>query len=311
MTEAQPSESQASPRLTDAEKVRALPWSIGFGVLASSVFGAWTFFGSVFPLYLRELGLPKGQIGFLLSVFPFCGLIAPFVAPMLVRYGLKRACLITYAGRNLVTALLLLRPFVLAAGGPALASSYVAAVVFTFAVLRALAETAMFPWSQEYVPHAVRGRYGAASTILGTLASIAAISAAGSVIGYGDGLGRFLWLQGAASLVGLIGTLLLIWVPGGAPARPAQGRSTHGCDVRKALRDGNFRHFLYGTGGIAIGGGMMVAFMPLMLVERVGVRPGTVIWLDNAGMIGSVAASFLPGAMDCSASSSHLEMSRM
>lgn len=56
--------------MSEAEKIRALPLSIVFNTLSSSVFGVWTVFGSVFLFYLQELGLPKGQIGALLSVFP-------------------------------------------------------------------------------------------------------------------------------------------------------------------------------------------------------------------------------------------------
>ena len=285
----------ASP--TEAEKIRALPWSIGFGVLSSSVFCVWTVFGSVFLLYLQELGLPKGQIGLLLSVFPFCGIIAPLAAPVVVRLGLKRVCLVTYTARKLVTSLLLLLPVVMAAVGHTGAVVYVAVVILTFAVLRALAETAVYPWSQEYVPDSVRGKYGAVSMVLGTLASVAALSIAGYVVSHGHGLNRFLWLQGAGCTAGLLGTALLFRVPGGAPAQPEPGQATHRNELGVAVRDRNFRRFLYGTAGLAIGGGMLSSFMPLMLVERVGIRPGTVIWLDNATMIGSVAASLLWGWM--------------
>lgn len=281
----------------DAEKIRALPWSIGSDALKGSIFCAWTFFGSVFLLYLQELGLPKGQIGLLLSVFPFCGLIAPVVAPILARLGVKRVCLVTYAMRNLVTALLLFLPLVRPAGGHAGAVVYVAVVLLAFAIIRALAETAMYPWSQEYVPNAVRGKFGAVSTVVGTLAGVMALAVAGYIVSHGHGLSRFLWLQAAGCLAGLIGTAMLIRIPGGASVPARHDQRAHRAELKEAVGDRNFRRFLCGTASLTLGGGMVVSFMPLMLVERVGIQPGTVIWLDNASMIGSVAACYLWGWM--------------
>ncbi len=59
----------------DLEKYRALPWSFAH-VALNNFFYTWTFGGSVFLLFLSQLGLPKDQIGILLSLFPFAGLLA-------------------------------------------------------------------------------------------------------------------------------------------------------------------------------------------------------------------------------------------
>lgn len=283
--------SRPSPTASEAEKLRALPWSIAFSALSSSVFGAWTVFGSVFLLYLQSLGLPKAQIGIVLSLFPFCGVLAPLVAPRLARWGLKRVCLIAYTGRHAVIGLLLLLPYVLAAYGRVPALVFVAGVILAFALLRAVAETAGYPWTQEYVPNRVRGRYGAVLTVAGTLAGIGALSIAGYVIGHGSGLGRFLWLQGAGCLAGLIGTSFLLRVPGGAPAPGPWESSAHWDEMREALRDRNFLRFLHGMAGYGLGAGMLAAFMPLLLVEKVGIAQGTVVWLDNAALLGGVLIS--------------------
>ncbi|MCC6458768.1 MAG: hypothetical protein IT328_27730, partial [Caldilineaceae bacterium] len=65
---------------TNVEKLRGLPWSIASNA-ANTVFVQYTFFGSIFVLFLSALGLSKSQMGFLLSLLPFFGLIALFVAP--------------------------------------------------------------------------------------------------------------------------------------------------------------------------------------------------------------------------------------
>lgn len=276
-------------------KVRALPWSIGFSALSSSVFGYWTVFGSVFVLYLQDLGLPKGHIGALLSVFPFCGLLAPLAGPLLVRWGAKRICLIAYTGRHAVIALLLLLPWVQAAYGSSVTLGCVAGVVLVFALFRAVAETGIYPWMQEFVPDRVRGRYGAVSILVGMVVGIGALAIAGYVIGHGGGMGRFMWLQGAGCLAGLVGTLLLIPVPGGAPDARVRENNAHWDEIRDSLRDRNFRRFLYGMAGYGIGSGMMAAFMPLLLLEKAGITPGTVVWLDNTALVGGLLVSLPSG----------------
>ncbi len=56
---------------SDRAKIRALPWTLFFGAL-NSFFALWTFGGSMFVLFLTDLGLPKGRIGMMLSLFHFC-----------------------------------------------------------------------------------------------------------------------------------------------------------------------------------------------------------------------------------------------
>lgn len=281
----------------DSARIRALPWNIGFGLLTSSIFGYWTFFGSVFLLYLQELGLPKGQIGMLLSILPFCGLMAPLVASALARWGAKRVCLATYGVRSLVAGLLLLLPLALEVAGRRGGVIFLVGVLLLFAVLRALAETAKLPWSQYYVPNRVRGKYEAVNNVCSTVVSVAALALAGYVVGHGTGLGRFLGLQAAGCAAGLVGTLMLLRVPGGEPAGMEENGRTHWADLREAMRDRNFRNFLCGIAGVMLGSGMLGAFMPLMLVDKVGIGPGTVIWLDNAGLIGGMATVYLWGWM--------------
>ena len=72
----------ADREVTVVEKMRKLPWSVGFSIM-NSVYVQYFFFGSIFILFLNELGLDKAQIGGLLSLMPFFGLIALFVAPAL------------------------------------------------------------------------------------------------------------------------------------------------------------------------------------------------------------------------------------
>src|SRR5210317_805265 len=102
--------------LTDVEKINRLPWLIGAQTL-NIVFVLLTFSGSVFILFLDELGLDAAQIGVLLAIVPFLGIIAPFIAPFVTRFGYKRTYVTFWGIRKFVIAFLLLTPAVLARYG--------------------------------------------------------------------------------------------------------------------------------------------------------------------------------------------------
>src|SRR5688572_11354850 len=149
---------------TNAEKMRRLPWSIGSDA-ANAVFAQLTYFGSIFVLFLSALSFNKTQIGFLLSLIPFSGLIALFIASAVARFGYKRTYIIFHGARKVVTILLLGTPWILAQFGAQATLFYIAGVVATFSIVRAIAITAIYPWTQEYVPSAVRGKYSAIDNI--------------------------------------------------------------------------------------------------------------------------------------------------
>ena len=162
---------------SDRTKIRALPWALASGVL-SNFFLWWTFGGSIFVLFLNELGFRADQIGLIQSFFPFCGLLALGIAPIATRLGRKRVFLICYGLRNPVIALLLILPWFL----PEYRLTVLIGIIATFAALRSVAETAYYPWWQEFIPNAVRGRFSAWSTVLGLLASILAMAIAAKVL---------------------------------------------------------------------------------------------------------------------------------
>ncbi|MEI8078239.1 MAG: hypothetical protein WCH61_01260 [bacterium] len=97
------------PSRAEESQFCVLPWFLASGVL-NTVFVLWTFGGSVFLRFLNELGLPKGQIGAVLALFPFCGVLALGFAPVATHWGWKRVFLLGYGIRKVVMALLLLLP---------------------------------------------------------------------------------------------------------------------------------------------------------------------------------------------------------
>jgi Na+/melibiose symporter-like transporter len=271
-------------------KIRALPWALSSGVL-NSFFALWTFGGSAFVLFLNELGLPKGRIGVILSLFPFCGLLALGFAPVAARLGRKRVFLWGYGLRRLVMALLLLMPWVTTRFGPAAAIGFLSGVIVVFAVPRALAETAVYPWMQEFIPNRVRGRFAAWSAVTGLVASGVALAIAGRVLDAASGLAGYLWLIGSGAALGFLWVLLHAKVPGGASNRRTPEDGHHLENMVKALRDRNFTAFLGGMAGLTIGSAMLISFLPLYVRERIGLDAAAVVRLDIVAMAGGALAS--------------------
>ena len=277
---------------TTVEKMRGLPWSIG-GDVANTVFVQFTFFGSVFILFLNALGLSKGQIGFLLSLIPFAGLIALFIAPWVARFGYKRTFLTFWSLRKVVTAFLIFTPWVYATYGEQTAVIYVGVIVALFALSRASAETGKYPWVQEYIPNQVRGKFTALDNLFTTLVGITAVAAAGFVIERNTDLSGFTFLIGVGVIFGAVSVWAYTHVPGGA-AVPDSEKSKHR-DLGDALRDRSFRNYLLGIGFMTLATIPMTSFLPLFMVEEVGLRDSHVILLQNGTLIGGLVSVYIWG----------------
>ena len=296
MTDKQNGESQAEIALepTNVEKLRGLPWGISFD-LTNAFFVQFTFFGSVFVLFLNDLGLNKTQIGFLLSLFPFLGLIALFIAPQVARFGYKRTFLTFWGLRTLITAGMLLTPWILARFGAQAVLLYVAGVTLAFAISRSTAMTALMPWQQEYIPKEVRGKYSATSNIFTSLAGLLAVSFAGYVIEKSNGLNGYMILFLIGVLFGIFSIYLANRIPGGAPTRLVHSLWGRQGEMRIPLRDHRFILYLVGLGLVTLATGPMFSFLPLFMQDKVGLSSGNVILLQTGSLAGTLLSSFLWG----------------
>lgn len=278
--------------MTDAEKIRRLPWGVAADAL-TTVFGYLTIFGNPFILMLGVLGLPKTQIGLLLSLFPFFGVTSLVTAPYVARFGFKRTFITFWTLRYFVVLLLLLLPYVVQRWGTAGAFYLTAATLAAFAFCRAVGETAGYPWSQETIPHSVRAKYLAVDTIVASLVGALSLALAGWVIGRQPGLQPFMVLMAVGTAFGFAGVWAVSHLPGGAPLRDAPESTSH-AGMMEALRDRNFlRYLLAGsTFTLAVGPGN---FLPLYLEQQIGLSREVVVWLQIAGVAGTVATSYFWG----------------
>ena len=279
---------------TPAVKLRRLPWSIAAN-FANTFFAQFTYFGSVFVLFLGELGMSKSQIGLYLSLFPFSGLLALFIAPAVARFGFKRTVLIFFGSRKIVTALLLLTPWLVARAGPGSAWVLVGVVVFLFAVCRAIAETAIFPWIQEYVPKQVRGKYSGLDNLFVTSAGFLAVTFAGFLLGRHSGLRGFMILISIGVGFGLLAWLCTWFIPGGTPERRVASGRGFAAGLSVPIKDSDFRRYLTGTGLYTLATVPLLAFLPLFLQEEAGLSRQHVVWLQSSTLLGTLLSSFLWG----------------
>mgnify|MGYP005843917053 CR=1 FL=1 len=283
---------QAEP--TTAEKLRGLPWSIAANA-TNTVMVQYTFFGSVFVLFLSALGLSRSQMGFLLALIPFFGLIALFVAPAVERYGYKRSYMLSFGLRAVIATGLLATPWVMNTFGPDVTLVFIAVTIAAFAMVRAVGVTASFPWVQEYVPNNVRGKYTATNNMVTTLTGFAAVTIGGVVLGQAAGLTGFMILLAVGVIFGFISVGLSYYIPGGAPHTPSDSGRRQGRELGAALRDGNFIRYLAGVGIITLVTVPLGAFLPLFMREQVGLSASEVVWLQTGSLAGTLVSSYLWG----------------
>jgi hypothetical protein len=282
-----------SQPLSDQEKVRCLPWFYAHSA-ANSAFSVLTWFGPVFVLFLSEIGLPKTRIGVLLSFLPFSGVVALLIAPAVARAGLRRVFLVCWSIRKAVTALLLLTPFVVDRWGAEGAFLFVGSLIAAFAALRAVAETAWYPWGQELVPSAIRGRFQAIVNVVTLISSTLALTAASQVLDASTGLQRFSWLIGGGVVMGILCVLFAVALPGGAPDR--ERRAAHLPALRAALADPCLRLYLaYAALTLVTMQSVFTAFVPLFMKEQVGLPGSRVVLLEVAAYVCGVLSSYLWG----------------
>jgi MFS family permease len=115
------------------------------------------------------------------------------------------------------------------------------------------------------------------------------------VLDWGTGLSRYLWLLGVGTAIGVVGIIVMYWIPGGAPDREEGAPAAHFGNMLEALRNPNLSAYLRGMGGVMLGSVLLTSFLPLYLKEQMGLPAGTVVVLDTVVMVGGALSSILWG----------------
>jgi hypothetical protein len=280
--------------LTTAEKIRKLPWLVA-NALTNNIFCYFTLFGPVFVLFLDALKLDKSRIGFLIALMPFCQIVSLFMAPLVMRMGLKRTFLTFFGIRYGVAGFLLMTPLMVMHVGLGGAFLFVAGIILVFAICRAIGETAFYSWEQEIVPNAIRGKFGAVNSTVSTIGGVLALAVASYVVGRSEELSRFMILIGAGTVFGFISIVSASFIPGGSSESSIAGASSPFAHVTIPLKDRNFIRYICGLALVCMTTTSLASFIPLFMKESVRVGSGNVILLTTASLVAALFSGYLWG----------------
>jgi len=281
-----------APRaLTTIEKTRRLKFAL-VGDACNSIYLNLATAGSVLLLFMDKIGLDKAQMGVLMAALGLGPMIAPVTSQLGARLGFKRTSLTFTTLRVCLLSGMIFAPWVARTHGVSAAFAYVAMVLGAFGLCRSVADSMSGPWSTEFIPPAIRGKYTAIQMSASMLCGAGSIFVVGWLLGIDAPIRRFQLLFTAALVFGLLPALAYSRVPGGAPQRNA----TIGFgNILSPLKDRVYRRHLAATTVINFGWFAAVPFVPLYLKNYVGLLPDQVVTLDAVQMLGSICASFLWG----------------
>ena len=230
MVAAEPNIEGAPPGVgeqTDFEKLRRIPFLYGFSVLNTSALLCTV--AAPLTLYAAELGVAKNGIGLIGGVMPFAQVLCIGFLPLVMRFGHRHIAALGYGLRYLFVLPFLLAPLVRTSAD--LVFWILFGSMTMFAVGRTFAETALWPWSQEYTPRFLRGRVSG-STALFTLPAAIGVSYLVQLwLDSHTGIERFSPVFLVGIVLGLVGGSLLLGLGGGRP-RPGALR---GLDSIRAI----------------------------------------------------------------------------
>lgn len=280
--------TQAPP--TKMAKLRGLRWSIAANG-ANSVFAQFTFFGPVFVLFLAELSISNTQIGIILSLIPFTGLIALFISQRVARFGYKRTFILFWSIRKGIATLLIIVPWVSIQFGELATIILVMMIMGGFSLSRSIAETGFYPWQQEFVPDSVRGKFSASNTIVSNIVSILAVGVASVVLGLSTDINRFILLFAVGSIAGFVAVWMYTRVPGGAPEVKLDTTQSSFANLLMAAKDHNLQLYLGGILLFTLGTGPLYSFLPLFMQSQIGLAESGILALQISTLMGGLISS--------------------
>lgn len=273
----------------DWDKLRRLPYLYASGVLTSAA--VLSTVQAPLSLFALELGLSDGQIGILGGIVPFFQVIGIAALPLITRWGARRIAAIGMALRYLFLLTFLVVPVF--AGDPGTIFVILLATMIGFSLLRSLSEAAYVPWSQEFLPRAVRGRVGGVMALVVVPVALVLSWGIGTWLDASDGIGRFYPVFLGGIVAGIAGAAALFGLRGGAPGAGA-GRGLRNLGV--AIADRNFVLFLFASSTQYLVFVAINLFLVLFFRDRLGMSAGDlVLWaafIPVGGAMGSLVAGW-------------------
>jgi len=285
--------SKADEKLTTAEKLRNLPWYLAF-VSTNSVAINLTFIGSIFVLYLNELGFNKALLGAVLSLVPFVNIFSIFVADKISEIGARKAFLSSFSIRFLIWLPIILSPWVRQQFGQVMMAILVIVIVFVFSFFRMISSVAIMPWNQEIIPESIRGVFSAKQLAASNAVNIFTVTLAGLYIARSEGIQPFNILFVIGVIFGLISAWISTRFPGGSSKQGIKKSSSIVGNLKIPVKDKNYMRFIHGIGWITLAESLF-SYVALFMNEEIGLSAGNVVLLQTGVLLGGVLTSFIWG----------------
>jgi hypothetical protein len=281
---------QVAAEQSDYDKLRRIPYLYAFNVLNMAALVCTV--NSPLALYAAELGIEKGRIGMLGGIMPFAQVLCIAFLPIVMAYSQRFITGAAYASRYIFVLPWIAAPFL---GSPEQAFWLLFGCMTAFSISRTLAETAIYPWSQEYMPRQVRGRISGVISL-----AILPVALGGSVLiqlwlDSRVGIERYFPVFVIGAFFGLTSVLSLIGLRGGNP-RPDTPRGLASIRaMRTPVRDGNFWLYLYSSGTQYFAYTAVNLFLVLFFRERLGISSGQLVLLIALVPVGGALGGLIAG----------------
>jgi len=275
---------------SDYDKLRRLRYLYTFNVLNMAALVCTV--NSPLALYAAELGVEKGRIGILGGMMPFAQILCIAFLPIVMAHSQRLITAGAYGSRYLFILPWLAAPWL---ASPSQVFWLLFGAMAAFSALRTLAETAIYPWSQEYTPRQVRGRIGGITAL-----AVLPMALAGSFLiqlwlDSRTGVERFFPVFIVGMLFGLSSVLSLTGLRGGQPRRDSPRGLKALRAMRTPVRDRNFWLYLYSSGTQYFAYTTVNLFLVLFFRERLELLSGQLVLLVALVPVGSAAGGLIGG----------------
>lgn len=276
---------------SDYDKMRRLPWLYLFTVMT----GTATLCTVTAPLTLfaAELGINEGRIGLLAGIMPVFQALGVLALPIVLRFGSRRVATTALTSRYVFLGLFLVVPVFVAR--PDVVFAILLAAMLGFAACRSLAEAAIVPWSQEFMPRSVRGRIAGRMALAYVPVALGVSWAIQVWLDSRTGLDRFMPVFAVGIVVGIVGALMLLGLRGGRTAATDATDGPRRRSLTDPLRDRNFVIYLFGSALQSIAFVAISLFLILFFRDRLGISSGALVLLVALIPVGSAAGNVTAG----------------
>jgi hypothetical protein len=277
---------------SDYDKLRRMPFLYIFNVLNTVALLCTV--GAPLALYAAELGVSKDRIGLLGGILPFAQVLCIAFLPLVMQISQRYMTAVSYGLRYVFILPFLIAPTFV--GQPDIVFYILFASMTLFSISRTAAESAIWPWAQEYMPKHMRGRISGTVAVLVLPSALLGSLAIQLWLDSRTGIDRFFPVIVVGIVVGVLSAFTLLGLAGGRP-RPGSARGFNAIRAMKApVRDGNFWLYLYSSGTQFFVYTVITLFVVLYFRERMGISSGQlVLFVAFFVPLGGAAGTLIAG----------------